>query len=730
MLEAFARSRTAQYVRGASSIVCLAVVLVFGGLAVSGADISVESLQIGLVEGAATVDRSALGLDQGIIGDTVRVSALVRNDGTTAVGEFDVDFFFTEIISGEHGRLGTQVVSGLEPGESKRPVIVFDTSAYSPGIYVFSAEADPRDALGDTDPCDNVAPRAACSGTSVESADKYSITLLREGRHISQLTVRDPFPLCRMGRLQTSLTVDVYNVGTEALSGSDLAVYGYYRLGLNPPANEFVPLVADASGNPVQLAKIASFGTPGKAGSIVITLNYDVFARLFAPNSTARDSGEVLGRANPVQIRITVQSADGSGTAQDLFLPAQFELSQFYSTADLWAFPARATCCSGNCTAVTSVAVVPAVAGGLVFHVARDATGETMHVLKIRTGEEKGTWSAPSGKTLTSPVATYDASTDTYRVYVGASDGRIYALDGADKDEGTFLTGRWQSAAADTVVKGDTYLVLSSDRAKLVVGSESGAFILDAETGLTLRKVTTHAPVTSAPAYVVATGTLWIAADEVIYGIPASGSESTVTVNERVTTDLWLNARETALLYGTQSGYLYALDPTAKSQTGTQLATLYTQLRSIVGMSLVSRDDDAVLFVASDIGDMARVEYDQGRGFRNLLISTRLLEPSVIAAAPAVLANAAGDDAAVVFVSGERRDGRTTRPVLQGWDRRLEQYENVTVWGTAVPFLFKPEEEGTVPAALLRPIVDPETFTLLVASSDGYLYAFDLSQFE
>jgi hypothetical protein len=31
---------------------------------------------------------------------------------------------------------------------------------------------------------------------------------------------------------------------------------------------------------------------------------------------------------------------------------------------------------------------------------------------------------------------------------------------------------------------------------------------------------------------------------------------------------------------------------------------------------------------------------------------------------------------------------------------------------------------------LLRPIVDPETFTLLVASSDGHLYAFDLSQFE
>jgi hypothetical protein len=729
MLEALARRGASRRIRNAGVVVCLAVVLMIGGLVVCGADVSVESLQIGLVEGPAAGDRSALGLDQGLIGDTVRVSALVRNDGASAVGEFDVDIFFTEIISGEHGRLGTQVVSGLEPGETKRPIIVFDTSTFSPGIYAFSAEADPRSALGDTDPCDNVAPRVACAGASAENADKYSITLLRQGRHISALTVRDPFPICRMGKLQPSLTVDVYNVGTETLSGSDLAVYGYYRLGLNPPANVFEPLVEDASGNPVQLAKIVALGAPGKAGTIVITLNYDVFSRQFAPSSTARDAGDVLGTANPAQIRITVQPADGTGTSQDLFLPAQFELSQFYSTVDLWTFPQRSACCSGGCTTTTAVAVEPAVAGGLVFHVAQDAAGQTMHVLKIRTGEEKGTWSAPSGKTLTSPVATYDASANTYRVYVGASDGRIYALEGSDKEDGAFLTDLWQSTVADVIVKGDTYLVLSTDRTRLIVGSESGAFILDAATGQTSRKVTSHVPVTSAPAYFDATGDLWFATDQTVYRVPASGTESSLSVNDRVTTDLVKNARETALFYGTQSGYLYALDPAAKSPTSVQLWTFYTELRSIVGMTLVSKDDDAVFFVSSAIGDMARVEYDHGRGFRNLAVSPRLLEPSVIAAAPAILANAAGDDAAVVFISGDKQTGRTTRPVLQAWDREFKKYENVTVWGTAVPFLFKPEEGGIAPAALLLPIVDPETFTLLVASSDGFLYALDLSQF-
>jgi hypothetical protein len=735
MLGEFARKRLLGCVRAAGVVAraagvvaSLAAVLTVGGLAVSGADISIASLQIGLVEGPSQLDRTTLGLDKGIVGDTVRVSALVKNDAAVAVGEFDVDFFFTEVISGEHGRLGTQVVSGLEPGEEKRPVVLFDTAALLPGIYAFSAEADPRDTLGDTDPCDNTAPRGPCAGTGAEASDKYTLTLLREGRHISQLTVRDPFPVCRMGRLQTSLTVIVYNVGTETLSGTDLAVYGYFRLGLTAPANEFAPLVTDASGNPVQLPKIVSLGAPGKSGFIIITLNYDVFDRQFAPTSDAASAGDVLGRANPVQIRITVQPADGSGTSQDIFLPDPFLLSHFYSTTDLWTFPARSSCCSEGCTTTTSVQVEPAVAGGLVFHVARGASGDTLHVLKVRTGEEKGTWLAPSGRTLTRPVAAYDATTSAYRVFVGASDGRIYALEGVEKEEGSFLVDLWQSTASD-IVKDDTHVVLSADGTRLIVGSETGAFVLDAANGQTLRKVSTYGAVTSAPAYVDATGALWIATDMIVRGIPATGSECMIDLKDRVTTDLAKNQRETALFFGTESGSVYAVDIAVKAGTCTQLATT-DPLRSVVGMSLVSQDDDAVIYLTSDIGEMARVEYDHGRGFRNTTTSTRQLEPLAVTTGPALLATAAGGDAAVMFVSGQMRDGRTNRPVLQAWDRDLKKYETVVVWGTAVPFLFKPEEGGTSPASLLRPIVDPETFTLLVASSDGHLYAFDLSQFE
>ncbi len=730
MLEALARGKASRRVWRAAFFLGVAAALTWGGGAAAGADISVESLQIGLVAGSSQVDRSTLDLDQGIIGDMVRVSALVRNDGTTAVGEFGVDIFFTETISGEHGRLGTQVVSGLEPGETKRPVITFDTTTFSPGIYAFSAEADPQDALGDTEPCDNVAPRGACAGAGAEDSGKYSFTLLREGRHISPLAVSGSYPVCRMGKLLPDLTVTLHNVGTEILSDSDLAVYGYYRQGFNPPANTFKDLVTDAAGNPVQLSKIVNLGKPGSEGSIRITLNYSAFTTEFAPPSTARDAGEVLGRANPVQIRITVRPSDGSGTAQDLFLPAQFELSQFYSTVDLWTFPQRSTCCPGECTAVTSAAVEPAVAGGLVFHVARSAGADKLYVLKVRTGEEKGTWSAPAGKTITSLAASYDDTTSpTYRVYLGASDGRVYALEGTDKEEGAFLVDLWQSSSAttDVVVKGDTHLVLSADRTKLIVGSESGAFVLDAATGQIKRRITSHAPVTSAPAYSTTTGDLWIASDQVVWRVPESGSECSYDVKERVTTDLVPNARGTALFFGTETGSVYAMNPATCAKIDD-----IRPLRSVAGIAVVSRDDDAVIFLTSAIGEAAREEYNHGRrGFTDNQeqISERTVEPDSIVDAPALLPNSNGDDALVVFVAGEKREGRTTRPILLAWDRDLQKYETVTVWGTTVPFLFKPEEAGTAPDALLRPIVDPDTSTLLVASSDGYLYAFDLTEF-
>lgn len=727
MGEALALARAPWRDCGVRVVVSLGLFLVAGGLAVAAADISISALQVGVVEIASGVDRSSLGLDGAVVGDTVRVSALVTNDGATATGEFEVDFFFTETISGEHGRLGTQVVSGLEPGESKRPVVVFDTSAFSPGIYVFSAEADPRDLLSDTDPCDNTAPRRACDGSAAESQTKYTLTIVREGRHISQLALSGAFPTCPMGNIGKNLrvlTVVVHNVGTQPLTSSDLAVYGYYRQGLNPPANDFVPLVTDGAGNPVQLTKIVSFPQGGRAGSISITLNYDTLAQIFAPPSALRESGEVLGRANAAQLRITVQTTDGSGASQDIFLPEQFELAQFYSSVELWTFPQRATCCSSGCTSVLSAPEVPAVAGGRVFHVARTAAGDVLYVLKIDTGEEKDSWSAPAGKTLSSPVAFFDEGTNAYRVFVAASDGRVYALEGVDKEDGDFLVDLWQSVAADQVAKGATHLRLSSDRAKLIVGSESGAFVLDAASGQTSRKITSHGGVTSAPAYNATTGDVWLAADEVLWRVPASGNECSYNVGERITTDLATNASGTAVFFGTESGFVYALN-------GSTCAVIADErpLRSVVGIAVASDGNDAVIFLTSDIGVMARAEYAHNRDFRSgdVTVSQSVVEPYAASDAPALLLNSRGDDAVAVFLSGEEREGRTYRPVLQACDRDLEELQTVPVWGgVSIPFIFKPKEGEKIPSALLRPVIDQEWATLLVASSDGYLYAFDL----
>ncbi|MCK5827564.1 PQQ-binding-like beta-propeller repeat protein, partial [Candidatus Bipolaricaulota bacterium] len=446
------------------------------------------------------------------------------------------------------------------------------------------------------------------------------------------------------------------------------------------------------------------------------------FDSLFRQSST-------LGKAHPVQLRVSVDPLNG-GTPQNLYLPSQFVLAQFYSEVDLWTFPARSQCQCDDYTDITTVPVDPAVTGGLIFHVVTTSAGDRLHVLKVRTGEEKlDPWSAPSDVSLSTPAVLYEATTQAYRVYVGAGDGKVYALDGSDKDDGSFLIQNWVSTESD-LVSGSAHLVLTSDGALLLVGSDSGAFILDTATGEVLRSHTQFA-VSSAPAYDATTQLLWIASDEFVYGIQPSGSFCVYDAFDRITTDVQLNATATALFFGTESGLLYAIDPQSSGEA-CQIKGEFTQagLRSIVGMALVSNDDDAVLYVTDDAGLIVRVEYDEGRGFDDYTESERAYEPNSIALAPAILPNSKGDDALAVFVSGQTRDGRTSRPILQGMETDLRKYETVTVWGTSIDFLFKPEEQSQIPDVLLTPIVDAATFTLLIASSDGYLYAFDLSQFE
>jgi outer membrane protein assembly factor BamB len=254
-------------------------------------------------------------------------------------------------------------------------------------------------------------------------------------------------------------------------------------------------------------------------------------------------------------------------------------------------------------------------------------------------------------------------------------------------------------------------------------------FVLDANSGETLRSYTSYGPATTKPAYVDATGAVWFASNETVYGIPIDGASCTYDVKDRVTTSLEVNATGTSLFFGTDSGFVYALNAEPASG-GCAVVASDDPLRTVVGMAVVTDDEDAVIYLTSDIGEIARVEYNEGRGFEKVVTSERRHEPTEILVAPAVLENKRGDDAEVLFVSGKTRDGRTTRPVLQGWNKKLEKYVTVTLWGSSVSFVFKPEEDGVVPHELLVPIVDQDTYTLLVASSDGYLYAFDLSQFE
>lgn len=692
-------------------------------VAAQDVDVSIESLHIGWVESASIQDRPALDLDQALVGDTIRVSASVKNVGLAPAGQFTVDFFFTETISGEHGKLGSQAVIGLDPGEIRRPVITFDSSAFAPGIYVFSAEADPLQSLGEAERCNNFAPLGECAGDLQQTEDRYQLDLLQQGSHISELSLTAEFAICQMGSLTTGLIVNAHNVGTEAFSftGTDVDVLGYYRESLEPPANAFAALLS-VGGVPQQLSKIVSLSNPGDEGFIRITLDYSIFDSLFRQTSA-------LGKANPVQLRVSISPTNG-GAPQDLYLPSQYALAQFYSEVDLWTFPARTHCKCDDYADITAGSADPVIAGGLIFHVVITSSGDRLHVLKVRTGEEKlDPWYAPSGASLSSPAVVYDSATQKYRVYIAASDGKIYALDGSDKETGSFLVQGWSSLAG--LASESAFLSTSSDGSLLIVGSEAGAYVLDAQDGTVLRSDTAHA-VTTRPAFSNTTGTVWFASDETVYGLRANGDECTNDgILDEITSNLSIDQDETVVFFGTDSGDFYAID-IVSSSTSCDVVSQETALlkRTIVGLDVVSDGSDAVLYVTSSIGEIVRVEYSDGRGFDDIQNGVDEFEPREISAAPAILPTSNGKDASVVFLTGQIRDGRTDRPVLQGWNKNLEEYETVSVWSSSIPFLFKPKEEDVIPETLLTPVVDAETFTLLVASSDGVLYAFDLSQFE
>lgn len=707
----------------------LGVVLLtgFAGSAQStaGIDIEIVSLHVGWT----------YGLDQALVGDTVRINARLRNLGTESVGQFTVDFFFTETITGEHGKIGSQTVSGLASGEETRPVISFETTGFTPGIYVFSAEADAMETLGESNRCNNVTPLEACDGTAAERSDKYTLTVLQSGRHLSQLALQGTFPVCRMGELDTRWTFNVYNVGTESLqliSSSNLDVAGYYRLALTPPANVFETLSGSED-----LGVLGFIGSSGSQGSITITLDYASLASEFRPSDREADDFEVIGRSDQAQLRVSVApTGEDAGLARDAFFPDQYKLSYFYSTVDAWTFPAREQCrCEDQqyYEDIATVPVEPVVEGGRVFHIVTTSAGsDRLHVLKVDTGEEQAVWSA-SGE-LTAPVVAYDNSgaVDIYRIYIGSSDGSVHALQYTLGE--TELTSLWQSETGIVTERRSgnrptTFLLLSSDAEELIIGSEAGAFVLDPTDGAVLRRHTDY-EVTSLPAYADATGTLWMASGSDVYAINPNGSVCSFEADDPITTSLELNQPQDVVFLGTDGGDLLALgvgSGTACTLRAREEALLWDD---IIGLDVYSTDEDALIYLTSTTGEVYSIEYkDSQEEFRGTTEGERTKRLGDIMTPPAVFAS---DEARAVLVTG--LDRRTDRPVLQVWEDDLDDLAQVNVWGNNdVWFAFLPEEAGVVPSALLAPVVavvdiDNESAYGLVGCSNGYLYAFDLGQ--
>jgi len=148
----------------------LSLVLGWAALA-AGPDIAVTDIEFGIVAGPGSASRPTLSENQAVLGDTVRVRAVVENQGDGSAGVFNVEFYFIEKSSLETDRIGRATVFGLAPGEELKPAVTLDTSLLGPGIYEIVVKADPEGVLNEANLCNNEIPRATCgTDTAITSS--------------------------------------------------------------------------------------------------------------------------------------------------------------------------------------------------------------------------------------------------------------------------------------------------------------------------------------------------------------------------------------------------------------------------------------------------------------------------------------------------------------------------------------------------------------------------------
>ena len=703
-------------------------------------DVAVTDIEFEVVPVSSSASRPTLGENQAILGDTVRVRAVVQNVGEVSADVFDVAFYFVERTSQETGRIGTATVFGLAPGQVLKPAVSLDTAQLAPGIYDIVVKADPGNTLQEdaADLCNNEIPRGACHGEAAKDASEYSLALLREGPTITGVTLIESFPTSRMGPLDLSSPVNVtfYNVGTVTLGFGSARADGYYRTSLSDSFPQ-EPNLSD-----LRIRILTSSVKPGEEGRMTIHLSQsDDFGELYStvftdPNTLG------LGKSSPIQFRVLItpttvsNGVTTSGVPREIILPDKRTLSYFYSDVDLWTFPLRQTSVassSGALEAGSAVRVPPTLdQEGIVYHVLSRLDGDRLYALNAN-GQALWQKDYPGERLTAVAMGPYDASTASAILYFGSDKGNLYALRNRRAHEletasvpvkyvPETLSG-W--ASPKSVGAMATPPVVSSDGTRIIGVSTNGLFVFDkdgnsklnASGGTTLSDVLKKAG-TVTPVFIDATREIWFASSRTVYKLAEDGGSLLCTHDAGSdVTALETNTGQTEVYVGTERGLLWALDAgTAKGQdcANKRSLDLKNAVRGVTAVREKGASKDLV-FVTTDDGYVHRVTDSAG----SALADTRSkdnLQLGTIKTAPGILTDADGKVSAVLV---DTKYGQ-----LRAFSPFLDRVVKVEIWGSSVDFAFDTESQQEMTA----PVVSSQDAILLVASADGYLYAFSLSR--
>jgi len=652
-------------------VVCILSLLLVGVSISANTNSGVEIQEISIRRVELQMDGAPENLDDSIVlvGDQLHVRAVVANTSSETKNRLRVDFFFTEILTNEHGLLGSQTVFSLAPGEQRLPAISVPTAGLTPGRYIITAAVAEQ---GASDYLDSF---------TTSTDEDYVIKVNGVGPGIAELglnEVTSAFRASQFGGLDDSISIKLHNVGTTSFSSITIGFPFALPCSESPlsvsdstsPDRAFLRF-SDASNGIMDLQVVAKLGenksidlpiktltlggsAPGDTMRLIVSYCTDPLDTYYQPEDAAMAQFEVLGHpaamAEPLSVELSVRPGElidgqiSSGTTRKLILPSEDTEATVYSELDLWQFPLPDEPDSIGVPTMMPAVRPAAPSKDYLFHVTQhvqedQTTTYRLHALNPEDGSAYASLDFDAAP-LTD-VAVFQEPADgafQYRVYMGTADGAVEAftltVDKSDTTRAPIYTwekGNGASTATEWQAVTDTVEVISTAvpatflelgqvlrggenelSSVLVVSGPAGIYVLDVYSGALLNGIPSSG-VTTRP--VVVDGYVWYAQGSTIHSAPLLESPDAVEycspdAGRTITTPLVHESG--ALFWGTANGGVgaYIIGSDCDVTAGRRDVS---QLGDIVGIAVgtdVQDRGDPILFVTGRSGGIASYEFD------------------------------------------------------------------------------------------------------------------------